>query len=78
MCKKRIESEVGKMKGVKKSELDLTTKVITVEYNPKKTSPEKIRKAISEIGYDADAVKANNRASKTLPHCAPTQDSVPH
>ena len=77
MCKKRIEKEVSLMKGVKKAELDLTTKVLTVEYNPKKTSPEKIRQRISEIGYDADEVKANNRATKELPHCCqPKQDSA--
>lgn len=77
MCKKRIEKEVGLMKGVKKAELDLTTKVLTVEYNPKKTSPDKIRTAISNLGYDADDVKANNRSQKNLPHCCqPKADSA--
>lgn len=77
MCKKRIEKEVSLMKGVKKAELDLETKVLTVEYNPKKTSPEKIRKVLSDLGYDADDVKANNRATKELPHCCqPKQDSA--
>ncbi|HET6993097.1 MAG TPA: heavy metal-associated domain-containing protein, partial [Bacteroidia bacterium] len=76
MCKKKIETEVGKMKGVKKAELDLATKTLTVEYNTKKTSPEKIRKLISDIGYDADDIKANNRANKNLQHCpAPQTDS---
>ncbi len=78
LCKKHIETEVGKMKGVKKAELDLSTKILTVEYNAKKTSPEKIRKALSDMGYDADDVKANNRANKILQHCAPKTDSVPH
>jgi copper chaperone CopZ len=69
MCKKKIEGEIGKMAGVKKAELDVATHVLTVEYNPKKVSPDKIRKAISNIGYDADDVKANNRAQKELPQC---------
>jgi|ERR1041385_3332318 copper chaperone CopZ len=69
MCKKKIEGEIGKMAGVKKAELDVATHVLTVEYNPKKVSPDKIRKAISDIGYDADDVKANNRAQKELPQC---------
>jgi mercuric ion binding protein len=77
MCKKRIESEVGKMKGVKKATLDLETKELTVEYNAKKTSPDKIRKLISDLGYDADDVKANNRSQKALPHCCkPKTDSA--
>ena len=78
MCKKRIESEVGKMKGVKKAELDLDSKILTVEYNSKKTSPDKIRKTLSDIGYDADDVKANNRANKTLQHCPAKTDSIQH
>jgi periplasmic mercuric ion binding protein len=77
MCKKRIEKEVSLLKGVKKAELDLTTKVLTVEYNGKKTSPDKIRTAIANLGYDADNVKANNRATKQLPHCCqPGADSA--
>lgn len=75
MCKTRLETAVRKMKGVKKAELDLSTKILTVEYSTKKNSPEKIRKAISDLGYDADDVKANNRAAK-LEHCAPKTDSV--
>ncbi|CAN5777141.1 hypothetical protein BH11BAC7_BH11BAC7_24660 [soil metagenome] len=79
MCKKAIESEVGKMAGVKKVDFDIATKILTVEYNSKKVTPEKIRKAISDIGYDADDVKANNRAQKELPSCCKpgTTDSMP-
>ena len=69
MCKQRIEKELGYVKGVKKANLDLSTKEITVVYNPKKTSPEKIRTAISNIGYDADDIKANNRSYGNLPGC---------
>ncbi|MDQ3110057.1 MAG: cation transporter [Bacteroidota bacterium] len=78
MCKKSLESAVGKMSGVKKAELDIDTKILTVEYNPKKTSPDKIRKVISGIGYDADDVKANNREQRSLPGCCkPNGDSMP-
>jgi cation transport ATPase len=76
MCKTRIEKEVNGMKGVKKAELDLTTKILTVEYNANKTSPDKIRTAISNIGYDADDVKANNKANKNLPACCQKKDSA--
>lgn len=77
MCKKKIEGEIGKMAGVKKAEFDVATHMLTVEYNPRKVSPDKIRKAISEIGYDADDVKANNRAQRELPECCrPKADSA--
>ena len=69
MCKTKLEKEVGLMKGVKSVTLDLTTQVATVVYNNTKTEPGKIRTVISNIGYDADDVKANNRAQKKLPDC---------
>ena len=72
MCKARIEKEMGFVKGVKKAELDLATKVLTVTYLTKKTSLDEIRKAISKIGYDADDVKAENKAFKKLPECCQT------
>lgn len=82
MCKTKLEKEVGLMKGVKSVTLDLTTQVATVVYNNTKTDPAKIRTVISNTGYDADDVKANNRAQKKLPACCkpggmPAADSVP-
>lgn len=69
MCKTKIEKEVGLTKGVKKATLDLTTRELTVIYNPSKTTVAKIKTVISNAGYDADEVKANNRAQKKLPDC---------
>src|ERR1700747_3255221 len=58
-CKETIEKALAFEKGVKQSNLDIATKIVTVTYNPQKTTPEKIRLAISNAGYDADDVKAN-------------------
>jgi periplasmic mercuric ion binding protein len=69
MCKTKLEKEVGLMKGVKSVNLDLTTQVATVVYNSTKTDPAKIKQVIANVGYDADEVKANNRAQKKLPAC---------
>jgi len=68
-CKERIEKTMAYEKGVKKSNLDIETAVLTVEYSPKKTSPEKIKKAVSDVGYDADEVLANPEAYQKLPTC---------
>ncbi len=81
MCKTRLEKELSLTKGVKKATLDLVTKEVSIIYNSAKTSPEKLRTVISAIGYDADDVKANNRAQKKLPNCCqpgnmPKADSV--
>ena len=53
-CKKTIEESLSFEKGIKKSSLDLETKVITVIYNPSKTNAEKIRMVeLAFIIYDS-------------------------
>lgn len=81
MCKSKLETEVGRMKGVKSVTVDLKTQVATVVYNNTKTAPDKIRTVISNAGYDADDVKANNRSQSKLPACCkpggmPANDSA--
>ena len=68
-CKERMEKALAFTKGVKKSDFDVNTKIITVVYKPAKTSPEKIREAISKVGYDADSVVADAKAYELLPPC---------
>ena len=69
MCKETIEKHLAFEKGVKKSNLDVESKILTVIYNPKKTAPEKIRTAVSKSGYDADDVKADVKAFNNLEDC---------
>jgi mercuric ion binding protein len=77
MCKERIEHDLAYAKGVKYVELDSETKVVMVEYNTSRTDPDKIRTAISEIGYDADGVQANQEAHDKLPACC-QKGTKPH
>lgn len=69
MCKESIEKVLAYERGVVKFEYDTKTAIVSVEYNNTKTSPEKIRKAITEIGYDADDEKANPVAYSKLKDC---------
>lgn len=69
MCKTTIEKEMVFEKGVKESNLDVETKILTVTYNPKKTDPETIRKRLNVIGYDADSLKATTEAVMKLDPC---------
>jgi periplasmic mercuric ion binding protein len=69
MCKDRLESGLAYEKGVKDVVLDVETKILTVKYNPKTTTPEELRKKISKIGYDADDVPADAKAYEKLPAC---------
>ena len=81
MCKERIEEALAFEKGVKKAELDVETQICTVAYKKGKTTPEKIRKAISRVGYDADDVPADPRAYSKLDACCKKPDdpdAMPH
>jgi cation transport ATPase len=69
MCKTTIEKYMAFEKGVKKSNLDVATKILTVTYNPKKTTPEKLRIAVTKSGYDADDLKADPKAYSKLEDC---------
>jgi copper chaperone CopZ len=69
MCKETIETALAYEKGVKKSDFDVESQVVIVTYNPTKTTPDKIRQAISKAGYDADDVKADPKAYEKLDEC---------
>lgn len=69
MCKKTIETALSYEKGVKASSLDVNSKVVTIAYNPKKTNPDELRKAIAKTGYDADNVAAEEKAYNQLDDC---------
>lgn len=69
MCKTTIEKALSKEEGVSKSKLNVKTKTIEVTYDPAKTSPEKIKKAITMAGYDADDIPADSTAYGKLHDC---------
>ncbi len=77
-CKTRIETAMAYEKGVVKSELNVETKELTVLYKPGKTSPEQIRKALNNLGYDADGTLANEKAYAKLPSCCKKPDDPDH
>lgn len=68
-CKKRIETKLNYMKGVRFAELDVPSMKLTVSYSTKKISLDEIKTAISDLGYDADDKKANEAAQNALPLC---------
>ena len=69
MCKSRLERNLGLSKGITEAKLNLTDKVMTVKYNPNRTSEDKIRELIARTGYQADAVPAVESAHDKLPKC---------
>lgn len=69
MCKERIEKAMSYEAGIVSSNLDLETKEVTVVYKPTKTTPDKIRIALTKIGYQADDFKSDPIAYENLPAC---------
>ena len=68
-CINRFKENVPFFKGVKEYTFDPATVKLTVTYDTKKTTAEQIRKQISDLGYDADNIKANPSARAKLPAC---------
>jgi periplasmic mercuric ion binding protein len=69
MCKSTIERALAYEKGVEKSNLDVKTKVVTVQYDASKTNPDKIRQSIAKAGYNADEVKREEKSYSKLSDC---------
>lgn len=69
MCKSTIEKALAKEDGVTKSKLDVKSKTVTVTYDPAKTNPAKIKKAVTMSGYDADDIPADSTAYAKLHDC---------
>ena len=69
MCKNTVEKALAYEKGVKKSNVNVQDQKVTVVFDPRKTSVEKIKKAITMAGYDADEMVADLKAYEKLNAC---------
>jgi len=78
MCKETIEKAMAYEHGVVSSDLNVETQMLTVKYKSKKTTPEKIRIAVSKVGYDADDVAADQKAYEQLSPCCKKPDDPNH
>ncbi|MCX6198774.1 MAG: heavy-metal-associated domain-containing protein [Bacteroidetes bacterium] len=72
-CAPRINDHITENSGIKKVSIDAKANTITVAYDAKKTSPEKIREAINKAGFDADDKKATAEAVNNLDGCCRKQ-----
>jgi copper chaperone CopZ len=55
------------VKGVNSYEFCFHSSTLTVNYNPSKTTPAKIKAEVSKLGFDADEVKGDAKARAKLP-----------
>lgn len=68
-CGEKFNKTLLREKGVQIVELDEKAMTIKVVYNSKKTDLDKIKQAITKLGYDADDLKADPVAYEGLDNC---------
>jgi copper chaperone CopZ len=68
MCKTRIENAV-KTEGATTADWDLKTKMLTVTFDPKKTSIDTFSKKLASVGHDTEKYKAPDEVYAKLPGC---------
>lgn len=56
-CKKKITQSINNLDGIKKVDIDLETKIITVTFDASKTNSDKIVGAIAEAGYESELIE---------------------
>jgi len=61
-CKAKLEKNIPFEKGVEDMAVNLADKTVYVKYNSKKTSVEKLKKAIEKLGYTAEVISESNTA----------------
>jgi len=69
MCKENIEKAASEVKGVEHAVWDKEAKELTLHYDAKQLSPEKVQLAIAQVGYDAGELRADDEVYAELPEC---------
>ncbi len=67
-CKQRIET-AATGRGVSAATWDVATEILTLTYNPARTSIEKVSNRIVAAGHDTGLKKAKDAVYKALPEC---------
>lgn len=53
-CQKKIEKNIAFEKGVSDLIVNLEDKTVTIEYQVKKTNPDKLKAAIEDLGFEVE------------------------
>lgn len=68
MCKTRIEKTV-KAEGATAASWDAKSQLLTVTFDPSKTSQESLSKKLASVGHDTEKFKAPDDVYSKLPGC---------
>ena len=61
-CAKKCNATLPYEKGIKDCKVDVDTKTIYFKFDPRKTSKDKLEKAIERLGYTAEEVETVKKA----------------
>ena len=67
-CKARIE-KAAKAAGASKADWNIESKIMTVSFDPSKTSSDKIQQKIAGVGHDTEKYQSLEHAYNKLPGC---------
>jgi len=68
MCKDRIE-KTARAEGATSAAWDAKTNMLTVTYDPPKTSQDALSKKLASVGHDTEKYKADDKVYAALPGC---------
>ena len=68
MCKTRIE-KAAKADGAATADWNVKTKMLTVSFDPSKTSLESLGKKMASVGHDTEKYRAEDKVYNGLPAC---------
>jgi len=68
-CKTRIEYGANSLEGVALAEWDKESQLLFVRYDNGRLTLESIKKAVAQVGHDADGITAPDEVYNTLPNC---------
>lgn len=74
MCETKINKALFDVEGVDFVALNLETQLVEVIYVANKTTPQALRQAISQAGYDADELPSNANTYANLPACCTKEE----
>lgn len=74
MCKDRIEKTVKSEAGVISVSWDSSTKKLHFDFDPSKTTVDKVAKALAKVGHDNEKYKTDQATYNSLPACCKYRD----
>jgi copper chaperone CopZ len=76
MCQKRIEKAAADVKGVVSARWNKKNGTLSLVYDNKQTSPEKVQQALAAAGHDTGKFTASKEVYDKLPGCCKYRDNA--